>query len=123
MSALDIGQRLVELCQQGQNINAINELYADGIVSIEATDPPDGSPREMSGIEAVRGKSEWWEANHEIHSASVEGPFPNGDDRFCVLFDFDVTNKPMDMRMQMKEVGLYTVDGGKIVREEFFYTM
>jgi hypothetical protein len=26
-------------------------------------------------------------------------------------------------RMRMEEVGMYTVQGGKIVREEFFYTM
>ena len=26
-------------------------------------------------------------------------------------------------RMQMQEVGLYTVTGGKITREEFFYSI
>jgi ketosteroid isomerase-like protein len=26
-------------------------------------------------------------------------------------------------RMQMEEVGLYTVEDGKIVREEFFYSV
>lgn len=123
MSAMEIGQRLVDLCQQGQNLDAINELYADDVVSLEATAPPEGGDREMQGVDAVRGKNEWWVENHEIHSASVSGPYPNGDDRFCAIFEFDVTSKPMDMRMKMKEVGLYTVKDGKITREEFFYAM
>ena len=29
--------------------------------------------------------------------------------------------KPTGQRLQLQEAGLYTVDGGKIVREEFFY--
>jgi hypothetical protein len=55
----------------------------------------------------------------------VKGPFPHGD-RFARYFDFDVTAKAGPMagnRMQMQEVGLYTVAGGKITREEFFYSV
>jgi len=43
--------------------------------------------------------------------------------RFAVFFHYDVTNKPSGQHFNMKEVALYTVDGGKITREEFFYTM
>lgn len=73
----------------------------------------------------MRGKNEFWYANHEIHRADVKGPFPHGD-RFARYFDFDVTAKAGPMagnRMQMQEVGLYTVAGGKITREEFFYSV
>ena len=44
-----------------------------------------------------------------------------GEDRFALIFDMDVTNRETGQRMQMREVGLYTVADGKIVREEFFY--
>lgn len=121
MSALEIGQRLVALCKEGRNLDAIDELYADDVVSVEATTPPEGE-RVSTGIDAVRGKSQWWVENHEIHSASVGGPFPHGDDRFCVLFNFDITHKPSGQRTQMEEVGLYTIVDGKISREEFFYS-
>jgi hypothetical protein len=70
----------------------------------------------------VKAKGEWWMANHEIHSASLTGPWPH-DDRFIVGFQYDVTNKPSGQRMKMDEVGLYQVRNGKIVREEFFYNM
>ena len=123
MSAQDIGRKLVDYCREGRNQDAINELYAQDVLSVEAMAPPAGGEREMQGIEAVRGKNQWWGENHEVHDASVEGPFPHGDDRFAVIFKYDVTNKPSGMRMQMHEVALYTVDDGKISKEEFFYSM
>jgi hypothetical protein len=50
----------------------------------------------------------------------VTGPWPH-DNRFIVGFQIDVTNKPSGRRMYFDEVGLYTVENGKIIREEFFY--
>ena len=50
----------------------------------------------------------------------MTGPWPH-DNRFIVGFQIDVTNKPSGRRMYLDEVGLYTVENGKIVREEFFY--
>jgi hypothetical protein len=46
----------------------------------------------------------------------------HGEDRFALVFGFDATNRENGARIEMQEVGLYTVDrAGKIVREEFFY--
>ena len=39
--------------------------------------------------------------------------------RFVVRYDMDVTDKSSKKRMQISEVGVYTVKDGKIVREEF----
>ena len=39
----------------------------------------------------------------------------------AVIFDMDVTAKQTGQRMQMREIGLYTVRDGKIVEERFFY--
>ena len=72
------------------------------------------------GLAAIRAKGEWWRSNHEIHSAYVAGPWPHGD-KFIVGFQFDITNKPSGRRFTMEEMGLYTVENGKIVREEYFY--
>ena len=80
---------------------------------------PDGT-REMKGIEAIKGKGQWWYENHEIHSAKVEGPLVAGP-YFTVRFTYDVTNKPSGKRMVMDELGMYHVTNGKIDREEFFY--
>ncbi|MGI8742891.1 MAG: SnoaL-like domain-containing protein [Bryobacteraceae bacterium] len=119
MTTLEVGKKLVELCKQGQNMQAIETLYSPDIVSVEAASMPD-MPAEMRGLQAVLGKNKWWLDNHIIHSASCEGPYPNGE-RFIVRFNYDVTSKPAQKRMQMDEMAVYTVNGGKIIREEFFY--
>lgn len=120
MNALEIGKKVVELCNQGKQKECMETLYSQDITSVEAHSPP-GSPAEMQGLKAVLGKSQWWNDNHTIHSSKAEGPYPKGD-QFIVKFSFDVTSKPMgNKRFQMEEMGLYTVANGKIVREEFFY--
>ena len=121
MKTMEIARQLAELCRTGKNEEALNTLFAENVVSVEAGAPP-GMEREAKGLAAVKAKGEWWRANHEIHSASVSGPWPH-DDKFVVGFTYDVTNKPSGNRMVMNEVGLYYVQNGKIVREEFFYEM
>jgi ketosteroid isomerase-like protein len=118
MSTIEIANKLVELCRQGRNLEA-KALYAEHAVSVEAFAPP-GAQKASQGLAAIRAKSEWWVANHEVHSADVAGPWPN-EDRFIVGFQFDVTHKPSGQRMKMEEMALYTVERGQIVREEFFY--
>lgn len=118
MSTLDIANKLVDLCKQGKNADA-KALYSEEIVSIEAFAPP-GGQTEVKGLAALQAKSKWWRDNHEIHSAVVTGPWPHGD-RFIVGFQYDVTHKPSGRRIKMEEAALYTVENGKIVREEFFY--
>lgn len=122
--ALTVGKKLVELCREGKAMEAIKTLYADNIVSVEAMSSP-AMPARMEGIEAIKGKAEWWESNHEVHNAGVEGPYPHAE-RFIVHFKYDVTAKggPMaGQRMLLDETALYTVKDGKVVHEEFFYNM
>jgi SnoaL-like domain len=121
---LAIGKKLVALCQQGKNMEAVDTLYGPDIVSIEAMGNPQ-MPQRMEGIAAIKGKNDWWIKNHEIHGGKCEGPWENGD-RFIVYFEFDVTATAGPMagkRMKLVETGLYTVKNGKITQEEFFYDM
>jgi hypothetical protein len=121
MTTQEIANKLVTLCSAGKFDDAIKTLYSPDIVSVEAMAPPGGA-RESKGFDAVVGKNEWWTANHEVHSAKVEGPLVAGN-HFAVAFKLDVTFKPESKRMQIEEIGLYEVSNGKIVREEFFYGM
>ncbi len=74
----------------------------------------------VEGAAAVKAKSEWWYGAHEVHSATTEGPYVNGN-QFVVRFSIDVTQKETGQRIQMQEIGLYTMRDGKIVEERFFY--
>jgi hypothetical protein len=118
-STAAVAQELVALCRQGRNLDAVNKLYSPRIVSIESSGSPE-MPAEMSGLDAIRGKHQWWEENNEVHSLELNGPFV-GEGQFAVQFTFDTTFKPTSRRQSMTEMALYTVKDGKIVREQFFY--
>jgi len=119
MSTAEIAKGLVDLCRQGKNMEAIAKYYSDKIVSVESASSP-GMPAEMKGLEAIRGKNQWWLDNHEVHSGEANGPFV-GEKQFAVEFKYDVTMKASGKRFKMEEMALYTVEGDKIVREHFFY--
>jgi ketosteroid isomerase-like protein len=121
MTVQAIAERYVAMCKEGKFEEVLDELFADDAVSVEAFAPPGTGSPESVGLAAIRAKGKWWVDNHVIHSIGVSGPYPNGN-RFAVRFDLDVTNKPSGRRMQMDEIGLFTVQNGKITREEFFYS-
>ncbi len=118
MSTPKVAARLVELCKQFKNFDAMQELYADNMVSVEGVAGPHGT--ETVGKAAVIQKSAEWAAAHEIHSANCEGPYL-ATDKFGVVFDFEVTVKATGVRHALREIAVYTVEGDKIVREEFYY--
>jgi ketosteroid isomerase-like protein len=118
-STATVAEELVSFCRAGRNADAINTLYSPDIVSVESMGN-ESMPREQKGIDAIRGKNQWWAENNEVHSATVDGPFLS-DDKFAVYYNYDVTFKPTGKRNNMEEMALYTVKDGKVVREQFFY--
>ena len=117
MNTEEVAKKVVDLTRKQAWHEAINALYDKEIVSIEAR-PNESGSFETRGIDGVRGKADWWVKSMELHSFKVSGPFV-AHDRFVVQYDVDVTDKSSKKRMQMSEVGVYTVKDGKIVREEF----
>jgi SnoaL-like domain len=121
MTIQEVADKLVQYCKRGDFETPISELYSPDIVSVEPGAPP-GQSREAKGIAAVRAKGEWWVANHEVHSSTVEGPLVAAS-HFAVKFILDVTFKPQSHRFTMEEIAVYKVVDGKVVYEEFFYSM
>jgi hypothetical protein len=117
MNTEEVATKLAEYCRNGEWMKAVDELYAKDIVSIEPH-AMENMPAEMRGIDQVRGKTDWWEKNFDVHSTKVSGPFVVRD-TFVVQFDVDATEKTSKKRIQMSEVGIYTVKDGKVTREEF----
>ncbi len=115
MKASEVGGRLVDLFNANNFETIYQELYSPEIVSIEA----DGM--ESKGFDGIEAKNKWWEENFEAHSMKATGPYPHGDDTFCVVYDMDTTHKPSGKRSQMNEVAVYDLKDGKIVRERFCY--
>lgn len=134
--SMKVGKRLVELCQQGENRKAVEELYADTVNIVEAM-----SPRDMPGYDDmpeewkqahkegptskadVLKSSDWFFENNEIHGGDVKGPYPLGDEFACFM-RIDMTPKAGPMagqRMDMSECCVYKVRDGKIVESRFYY--
>ena len=111
MSTEEVAKKVVDLVRKQAWYEAL-DLYDDNIVSVEATAP------ETRGKEGVRGKIDWWVNGMEVHSFKAGEPFV-AHDRFVVQYDADVTDKQSKQRQKLSEVGVYTVKGGKITREEF----
>ncbi|MCB1281990.1 MAG: nuclear transport factor 2 family protein [Salinibacterium sp.] len=131
MNTYEVGKRLVELCNEGKHRQAIEELYADTVDVQEAMDPANMGPNRpeqmkpngpQSKQDLLRGCDWFFEVN-EVHAASNEGPYPQGDS-FVVMMSLDMTPKAGPMagqRMAMKEASIYKVDNGKIVGSRFCY--
>lgn len=117
MTTLELAKDFTNLLKTNDHEGAAAKYNSDDIVSYEAMDGPMAVCR---GKDAVKQKGDWWQANHEVHGALVEGPYVNGD-QFVVRFTMDVTPKATGQRMSMDEVGIYTVKNGKIVEERFCY--
>ena len=124
MGALEVGQKMVALVNEGREGEAafVRDYYAKNIVSIEGQGS-EAMPARIEGIDAVHGKHDWWYANNTVHGTSAEGPFVgHRDDQFAVRFTMDITPEGGE-RSQMTEVALYTVKNDKIVQEEYLYLM
>lgn len=120
MTTQEIAERLVQLVRAGENLKAIEELYADDVVSIESDGAPDQIRRE--GRQAVVAKNkEWFDSLEETHSELISEPLVI-DTHFTCTMTYDITMKKFG-RMKFSEICLYEVKAGKIVFEQFFYRM
>ncbi len=119
MNTSEVAKKWYEMCSQGQNLECINELYDEQITS-----------KEMPGMpgEIVTGKQNVWDKNKqwldnvvEFHGGEISEPIV-AHNHFTTKMTFDVTFKDRG-RQQMEEVVVFEVKNGKIVNEQFFYTM
>jgi hypothetical protein len=116
----EVADRLVTLCRKGEFENAIKELYAPDVVSIEPEGGP--GPAKVQGFDAVLQKSQdFGEAMEEVHSSVISDPVVAGD-HFAVSMDMDMTIKGRG-RNRMAELAVYQVKDGKIVKDQFFYPL
>jgi len=118
-STKEIAQFLVENCLKGDYCKVVDTYYCKDIVNVESMEMPD-FPKEVKGLEAVKAKNKEWMANTEIHSQSISEPLIAGN-QFAVKFTLDATCKKSNERMTMEEIGVYSVENGKITRAQFFY--
>ena len=122
MELQELGHKFVSMVNQGPDGEAalVNQYYADDVVTIEGAEGDD-MPARLEGLEALKGKHQWWFDNNDVHGTVVEGPFLGmRPDQFGVRISMDFTPKGGE-RTQMVELAMITVADGKVVQEEYFY--
>ncbi len=119
MTTQEVADRLVALCREGKHEQAVKELYAANIVSVE----PEGAPnRIVQGLAAVAEKGAKFQSMLEkVNSSIISDPIV-AENFFSCSMRMNVQMKGAPVAIDMDEVCVYNVNDGKIVKEEFFYT-
>lgn len=117
MTTQKVADRLIQLCREGKNLQAIDELYADNVISKE----PKGHPHEVTkGKEAVKDHTRQYQASVlETHSVHISDPIVYGN-HFVFSLEIDATYKERG-RVRGGELCVYEVKDGKVIYDEFFY--
>lgn len=114
-SPLEVGQALIAMVRAGR-FEPDAQLWAPKFGSVEGL----GVSMEWTGRKAVAAKNEEFHRANIIHSCTADGPYV-GATGFAVRYTIDVECRTDGTRTTMSEVGVYTIKGGKIIREEFMY--
>ena len=117
---IKLGREFVQAMRNRRGIEHVDEIYAENAESVEAVVPPGRDVRIAKGRGAIKAKRGDWLATHDIQKLDADGPFVHPPNRFGVRYEAQVTQKATGLEMTLREIAIYTVEGGKIVREEFF---
>jgi len=118
MTTTEVASRFNELARQEKWFEIQDELFSDGVKSID----PQNSPyfEYAEGKTAVRKKGEEFVKRIEaVHKRHTTDPVVAGN-HFAVGREVDITVQGLG-RIQINEVMLYEVRDGEIVSEQFFY--
>lgn len=118
MTTAEVAERFNELAKKEAWFEIQDELFAEGVKSIE----PPASPwfNNAAGKAAVRKKGEdWVKRITAAHKRYTTEPVV-AEAHFVVGREVDIEVESLG-RIQIKELMLYEVRNGEIVTEQFFY--
>lgn len=113
MTTEEVANRLLDLVNEGKNLQAEEELYAQDVISYEQ----DG--RTERGLDKIMAKTKSAIESFEEFFGGTNKLVGVNQDSFIMSFEMDVKPKGGE-RTLMREYGWYKVEDGKI-SEEYFY--
>lgn len=117
MTTQEVANRYYALSTQNKNMEIIAELYGD---QIECIEPAHAEMPGAKGKQNITERMQAWFGNIvEVHDTAVSQPQVMGN-HFSVGMMIDITTKD-GHRNRFEEIGVYQVEDGKIVREQYFY--
>jgi ketosteroid isomerase-like protein len=108
-----LAQRIVDVTLSN-NDDAAFALYADTVESTEMGQPP------MTGLDAIRQKFAMWRGMITDSAWTAQNVWVDGN---TILIEWvgRVTLAANGRQVDLREIAIYEVAGGKIVRERFYY--
>ena len=116
----DIATGFTDLLRTGQFQAAGNRYWAADVTSIEPDAYTGGIGVAVSGIEATRAKCNARFGSLQIQEIGIDGPFVTGD-QFALFLDLVIVDPASGASQPFIEIALYTVRGGQIAEERYFY--
>lgn len=119
MTTQDVANKLIAFCRHGQMERAVRELYAEEVISLE----PKGVPKqETRGLRDVIKKGQQFnEMVESVHNYEISNPII-AENFFSCTMKMDLTFKGAP-RSTIEEICVYQVIDGKVVQEQFFFTV
>jgi len=81
---------------------------------------PNPEFEDITGLEEIAKKGEWWTTNFKVHELEVSDPLV-ADGWFAIRYTMDAEHIESGHREKMSELAVYQVKDGKVVQEQFFY--
>ena len=122
MDVKEVAAGCIALWNEQKWTEVFDTFYHDDAVNVEPVDWGK-HPAKVIGKQAIIEKYEWvgrkWLIEHSFRIAA--GPFYSAN-KFSILIETEVTIRETGERVKGLEVGVYTVEDGKVVREEILYS-
>ncbi len=119
MNTQQIAEKMITYNNEGKFPAVFTDLFAQDFVSIEMP----GTPHEVvQGVEGATKKGEWFFSQVDMLGLEISEPLV-ADNWFAVRYKMHTKDKKTGEEKHESELGVYHVEDGKIVQEQFFYDM
>lgn len=116
----EVARDFTALLRSGRFAAAGDRYWAADVISTEPADLPGGVHTTACGIAAVRRKCAVRFGAARIEAIGIDGPFVTSD-QFALFLDLMITDPAGGDGQPFTEIALYTVRGGQIAEERYFY--
>lgn len=118
MTVQEIGKKLVDYIQKGEDLSAYNELFSNNAIAVEPRLP--GFER-VEGLENIRNKyTALSSAIQELKYREISDVLLTAEKHIALNIKLEALLKD-GSTFKVDEICLYEIEDGKIISEQFFY--
>lgn len=119
-SIAEIANDYAAMLATGEALAAAHKYWADDIVCFAPVEPASDQSVLATGKAAALARLALWLDSNATGEVLIDGPFVTGD-QFALFIDMEITRRATGACQPFSEIATYTVRGGQIVEERFFY--